>query len=67
MQNFDEDLVRLILNKLLLPQFEHAPTVVRKQVVTAMAELRLAIDVRLKSDCMEKVITFEGLVEDKLN
>ena len=32
-----------------------------------MAELRLAIDGRLKSDCSEKDITFEGLVEDKLN
>ena len=32
-----------------------------------MAELRLVIDGRLKACCSEKDITFEGLVEDKLN
>ena len=32
-----------------------------------MADLRLVIDGRLKANCIEKDITFEGLVEDKLN
>ena len=58
MPDFDTSLIKLFVDQLLLPHFEHSSTVVRKQVVTALAELKLAIEVRLKSDCALNEITF---------
>ena len=49
MQAIDLNLVMLFLEQLFLPHFENSSTVIRKQVVMNLAELKLAMDVRLQT------------------
>lgn len=49
MQTIDLSLVMLFLEQLFLPHFENSSTVIRKQVVMNLAELKLAMDVRLQT------------------
>ena len=52
---------------MLLPHFESTSTVVRKQVVLTLAELRYAMDVRLSTQCALYEISYEGLIGGRLN
>ena len=47
MPNFDENLMKMIVEQILLPHFENPSTLVRKQVVMTLAELKYAMEVRL--------------------
>lgn len=47
MPNIDTVLIMIFIEHLFLPHFENASTAVRKQVVTSLAELKLAMDVRI--------------------
>ena len=49
MPTFDQSLIHLFIEQMLLPHFESTSTVVRKQVVLTLAELRYAMDVRLST------------------
>ena len=43
----DVGLMKLLVEQLLVPHFENQSTVVRKQVVLSLAELRFVMEVRL--------------------
>ena len=43
----DTNLIGILVTELLLPNFENKSTLVRKQVVLTLAELRFVMDVRL--------------------
>ena len=67
MPTFDQSLVTLFLDSLLLPYFDNSSTIIRKQVVLTLAELRLAMESRLKTQCALYEISYESLLEGKLN
>lgn len=66
MPTFDQSLINLFIDHTLVPYFENQSTVVRKQVVVTLAELRLAMETRLQTQCALYEITFESLMEGKL-
>ena len=51
LENFDIGLAELLTQKFLVTHFENQTTIVRKQVVITLAELKLCMDERLLSQC----------------
>ena len=49
MHTFDISLNKLLLEQLLLPHYDNPSTVVRKQVVINLAELKLAMEQRMET------------------
>ena len=62
----DLNLAKLFLGQFLVTHFENPSTVIRKQVVLSLAELKYAMSIRLQTQCQLHETSFELLTLDKL-
>ena len=63
----DTNLIQLLVKELLLPNFENKSTLVRKQVVLSLAELRFIMEVRLQTQASLCETSYELITHGLLN